>query len=217
MLTFVEDIVLLMLDDDGAFLPIRETTVEYVVAGAALMDLTFANRIDSDPERLVVLDRTPTGDAILDRALAPIAEAREAGTVGRWVEALARREARAMREAALERLVEHGILERRDERILRVFKARRYPVIDGREEREVKLRIAGALLSDDIPDPRDIALICLVDACNILPDIFSSRETERVAPRVEQLRKMDLIGREIGGAVVEIERSIMIAMAQTPH
>ena len=39
MLTFSEEILLLMLDDDGVFLPIRESTMEYVVTGAALLDL----------------------------------------------------------------------------------------------------------------------------------------------------------------------------------
>ena len=55
------------------------------------------------------------------------------------------------------------------------------------------MRIAGVLLSDDFPDPRDVAMICLVDACNLLPDIFSNREIDKVGPRTEQLRKMDLI------------------------
>lgn len=217
MLTLVEEIVLLMLDDEGSVLPIRETTMEYVVAGAVLMDLAFANRIDTDPEKLVVLDAQPTGDPLLDGVLARIVESDDTRSVAHWVETAARHEAKSVREAALEKLIERGILERRDERFLWVFESRRYPVIDGRAEREAKLRIAGVLLSDDFPDPRDVAMICLVDACNLLPDIFSNREIDKVGPRTEQLRKMDLIGREIGGAIAEIERSIMIAMTQTPH
>lgn len=217
VLTFVEEIVLLMLDDEGAVLPVRETTMEYVIAGAALMDLAFADRIDTDPDELTVIDRAPTGNAMLDRVLVRVSESGENRSAGAWVESVARREAKALREMALDSLIARGILERRDERFLWVFESRRYPIVDGREEREVKLRIAAALLSEDIPDPRDVALICLVDACNVLPDIFSSRETEKVEPRVEQLRKMDLIGREIGSAIAEIERSIMIAMTQTPH
>lgn len=217
MLTFVEEIVLLMLDDDGSVLPIRETTMEYVVAGAAMMDLAFADRIDTDPQRLTVLDSTPTEDPMLDLALTRITGSSEARSPGAWMETLARHDAKAIREMALDRLVKRGVLERRDESFLWVFQSRRYPVIDDREEREVKLRITGVLLSDDLPDPKDVALIGLVDACNILPYIFSSREIERVGPRVEQLRKMDLIGREMGGAIAEIERSIMIAMTQTPH
>ena len=60
-------------------------------------------------------------------------------------------------------------------------------------------------------------MICLVDACNLLPDIFSNREIDRSGRAPSSSRKMDLIGREIGGAIAEIERSIMIAMTQTPH
>lgn len=217
MLTFIEEIVLLMLDDDGSVLPIRETTMEYVVAGAAMMDLAFVNRIDTDPKQLMVLDAAPVGDPMLDRALSRITESGATRSAGTWMEIIARRDAKAIREMALDRLVRRGILERRDELFLWVFQSRRYPIIDNREEREVKLRITGVLLSDEPPDPKDVALICLVDACNILPYIFSGREIERVGPRVEQVRKMDLIGREMGGAIAEIERSIMIAMTQTPH
>ena len=35
------------------------------------------------------------------------------------------------------------------------------PAIDGEAQREVKLRIMGVLFSDEIPDPRDIVIICL--------------------------------------------------------
>ena len=68
------------------------------------------------------------------------------------------------------------------------------------------------LLSEDIPDPRDIALISLLDACDILPDIFPGRWIERLLPRLEQLRKMDLIGREVASAITDIERTIILAV-----
>ena len=55
--------------------------------------------------------------------------------------------------------------------------------------------------ADDIPDPRDVALISLVDACQILPDLFPDQDTRRFALRIEQLRKMDLIGREVAGTI----------------
>ena len=110
-------------------------------------------------------------------------------------------------------MIERGILESQDKKFLWVFRSRRYPTIDGRVEREVKLRIEDVLLSDDIPDPRDVALICLVDACGFLGDIFAARELERSGPRIEQLRKMDLIGREVGSVIAEIEQAVMTAMA----
>ena len=217
MLLFAEEIVLLMIDDDGVFLPIRESTMEYVITGAALLDLAFANRIDTDPEQLVVIDRTPTGQPLLDRIFAHIAASEEVRDVRYWIETLANEEAAHLRAQILTNLVNHGILQSRDERFLWVFRERRYPVIDGRAEREVKLRITGVLLSAETPHPRDAAMIGLADACNILTDIFSDREMERVRSRVTQLRRMDLIGHEVGKAVTEIERSIMTAIAMAPH
>lgn len=217
MLTFTEEIMLLMLDDDGMFLPIRGGAVEHILAGAALMDLAFANRIDTDPDKLLVIDSTPTGNSLLDGPLDRIANSGETLSTKGWVELLAREEAAHIRQQAMNDLIERGILEARDEKFLWVFRSRRYPTIDGRVEREVKLRMGDVLLSDDMPDPRDVALICLVDACDILSDIFSEREMERARPRIEQLRMMDLIGREVGSVIADIEESITMAMAQVAH
>src|SRR5438105_12939830 len=75
MLSFVEEITLLLLDDtQGRFVDLPLSASDVVVAGAALMDLALANRIDSDLERLTVVDTKPTGDDILDDALARIAQ-----------------------------------------------------------------------------------------------------------------------------------------------
>ena len=216
MLTFAEEILLLMLDDDGIFLPTRGGAVEYILAGAVLMDLAFANRIDNDLEHLTCLDATPTGNPILDQALAHIASSQPKDPRG-WIETLAGQDTTEIRQQALASLIERGILESQDKKFLWVFRARRYPTIDGRVEREARLRIADVLLSDDIPDPRDVAMICLVDASGFLRDIFSTRELERATPRIEQLRKMDLIGHEVGSVIAEIERSVMMAMAISPH
>ncbi|MDE0034855.1 MAG: GPP34 family phosphoprotein [Deltaproteobacteria bacterium] len=217
MLTFTEEILLLMLDDDGLFLPIRGGAVEHIMVGAVLMDLAFANRIDTDPEKLQVIDATPTGNALVDGALDRIANAGETMNTKAWVELLAREQAADIRQRAMDSLIERGILEAKDEKFLWVFHSRRYPTIDGRVERGVKLRMEDVLLSDDMPDPRDVALVCLVDACDILGDIFSEREMERVRPRIEQLRVMDLIGREVSSVIAEIEESITMAMAQVAH
>jgi len=210
MPSFVEELVLLMLD-------VQDTDADYGIAGAALMDLAFANRIDTDADRLTVIDSSPTGNAISDRVLSLIAASGETKPASAWIARLAREEARPVRKMALDSLVGRGILERAGERFLWVFERTRHPVVDDRAERAVRRRIADAIFSDDIPDPRDAALICLVDACAILPAIFSVREIEKVRPRIERLRKLDPIGREMGEAIEEIRRSIMIAMSYMPH
>ena len=119
----------------------------------------------------------------------------------------------AIQDEALSRLIERGILERRDDRFLWVFESRRYPTIDGRAEREVKLRIMGVLFSDDIPDPRDVTIICLADACDIFKEVLTRRELEQAIPRIEQVRKLDLIGQAMSGAIRDIEVSVAASVA----
>ena len=221
MLTFAEEILLLRLDDEGEFLPVSERAMECVLVGAVLMDLSFARRVDTEPDQLMVIDSAPTGNAMLDRMLRRVTDmgvGKVRRETRRVVEALSQTEASAIRGEALSSLVERGILERVDERFLWVFRSRRYPVVDGRAEREVKLRIVDVLLSDVPPDPRDVALICLADVCGLMGEILSKREMERAAPRIEQLRKMDLIGREVSNAIAEIEHVVKMAWrAQAPH
>ncbi len=204
MLRFAEEIVLLSLrDDDGKFVPVPTVSMQHALAGAVLMDLALENRIDTDPENLVLVDSTPVGDSLLDPTLEMIA-AGEQHDARYWVEQTARG-GDAIRDEALARLIERGILEQHEERFLWVFRSRRYPVIDGREEREVKLRILGVLLSDEIPDPRDIVIICLADACGILRHLLPKRELEGVRDRIEQVRKLDLIGQAMAQAIHDIE------------
>ena len=78
-----------------------------------------------------------------------------------------------------------------------LFPAGGYPVIDDWTIRDVKLRIKGVLFSDEIPDVRDIVIISHADACGILENLLSSQELKSVAGRIEQVRKMELICRDI--------------------
>ena len=207
MLRFVEEITLLLLhDDDGRFARVPSWSLSYALAGGVLMDLAMENRIDTDLEHLILVDATPTGDSLLDPTLAGIA-AGEKHDARYWVEQTAER-SDAIQAEVLSRLIALGILERQEDRFLWVFRSRRYPMLDGQAEREVKLRIMGVLFSDDIPDPRDVVIICLADACGIFKEILSKRELEQAAPRIEQVRKLDLIGQAMTQAIQDIELSV---------
>ena len=214
MLRFAEEIILLLLDDnDGGFAHVPNWSLKYALAGGVLMDLALENRIDTDLEKLVLVDATPVGDTLLDPTLADI-EAGEERNARFWVEHTGER-ASEIREEALSRLVSLGILEYRDDRFLWVFRSRRYPAIDGKAEREVKLRIMGVLFSDEIPHPRDVVIICLADACGIFRGLLSRRELDRVSARIEQVRRLDLIGQAMSQAIHDIE--LTIATSIGPH
>ena len=218
MLRFPEELMLLILDDeDGKFARVPDRQLRYALAGGVLMDLALENRIDTDLKQLMLVDPTPLGDSLLDPTLADIAAAKETHDARFWVERTALRSADAIREAALDRLVERGILQRQEDRFLWVFKSRRYPVIDDRLEREVKLRIMEILFSDEIPTPRDVVIIGLAHACNLFEQILSAREVEHIAPRIDEVRRLDLISQAMSQAITDIEVSLALALHMPPY
>ena len=160
------------------------------------MDLALEGRIDTDPEQFVMIDPSPLGDDLLDPVLARIVRSTKTRDTHYWIEETLKHVS-AIRERSLARLIERGILRQEDDRFLWVFQTRRYPVIDDRTIRDVKLRIKGVLFSDEIPDVRDIVIISLSDGCGILESLLSSQELKSVAGRIEQVCKMELICREI--------------------
>lgn len=128
--------------------------------------------------------------------MADIAAAERTHDARYWVDRV-RQRADEIRDAAIARLVEQGVLRRRAGQILRVFRPRQSPVVDDTANREVKQRIMGLLFGDDIPGPRDVVVICLCDVCGLFHGLLTADELDRVYPRIEQLGKMDPIGQAV--------------------
>ena len=212
-LRVVEEILLLVLDADNGDIrhtfPMHSRTVAF--AGAALMDLALERRIDTDPEQLVVSNPTPMGNDLPDPILADIArdgQSYPTRDTAFWISELSKG-SDEIREKALARLIERGILEADTggEVYLSpgVSRARRYRTANGETTEEVQLRIMRALFSDDIPDPRDVVIIGLASACGVFESILSPDELAQVRERIDFISRLDLIGREVAAAIRQVE------------
>ncbi len=207
MIRLAEELLVFLLDkQSGHLTPVSDRTLHHALAGAVLMDLALEGRIDTDIERLVMVDPTPLGDGLLDPALARIAEDVGGHDTAHWIERLATPEiAGRVQDGAIARLIERGILERDSGGFLSltrlVRRARRYPVSDGEWPREIDARIMGILFADDVPHPRDAMLIAIVHACGIFDRLLSPEERADVADRIDLLQSLDLIGRTVSDAI----------------
>lgn len=197
MLTFVEEILLLFLDDEtGKFENMYYEEFKYALAGAVLMDLALRSKIDTDLEKLAVVDPTPTGEEILDGFLSAIADSDEEKNTFYWVSEIAKSGAE-IRDKALESLVNRGILRVEEKKILWVIGVRRYPTVDDTQEKEVRRRLIEFLNSDEIPSPHDVVLVSLADTFELFPQILGEYEAKKLAPRIEQISRLDLIGQSV--------------------
>ena len=206
MLRFAEELLLLILDnDDGDIVAsMPSQSLNTLLAGALLMDLALENRIDNDLERVILVDATPVGDDLLDPVLADIAADTETRAIDYWLKRTATL-GYEIREKALNRLVERGVVESDESNMFflssRVRRSRRYPVIDGSVTEEVQFRIMRLLFSDDIPDPRDIVIVSLAAAGDLFRRILSQEELADARERIDLISGMDLIGQSVARAL----------------
>ena len=214
-ISLLEELLLLTLEDEGGeFDRVPDIFLTYGAAGAVLMDLALQNRIDSDLEGLWAVSTEPTGDAMLDEVLVKLAAEPRRLSTATWLERLSA-SAIALRQAALARLCERGILRQTDAQYLWVLKARRYPVIGGQEHPEAKRRIMRLLFTDDIPEPREIALTALAQACFVFERILTPREYAGAQARIAQIAGMDLIGAGIARSAHEASLHLQQAERRT--
>ncbi len=204
MLNFAEEMLLLTLDDKkSAFRPLPEHVVRSVLAGSLLMELALANRIDTDLHALMVINPEPVGDPLIDDILERLKTDSSKLTVSQWLNEVAW-QTKNLRERVLQQLVDKGVLKIEERKILWVYAQRRYPLLDNREIKEVRTRLRELIFSKGIPDPREAVLIGLVHACGIVDTLFDEYEMEQVMPRLEELSRLDLIGRAVNQSVREL-------------
>ena len=206
MLTITEETLLLILDTDKGDIrrSLSRHSRDIVLAGAVLTDLARENRVDTDPQQLVVTDPTPLGDELLDPVLSDIVRDPDTHDTGFWIERTAERSDEILQRAR-SRLVARGILESDASGFTfftrRVAHARRYATVDGETTEDVHLRIMRAVFSDDLPDPRDAIIISLASACGVFETILSRDELAEVQERIDVICRLDLIGRSVAAAL----------------
>ena len=203
-LSLPEELILVLLnEEDGYFHQVPGWNLNCVVVGAALAELSLLGRIDTDLESLILVDKTDTDDIALDTLLDEIASETEQHSTTYWIERLAPL-AETIIDDTLARLVRIGILQHHDGDFWTMARTSRGVQFAGGEWRDtaaefVRNRIIRVIFSNEIPEPRDIILICLVNTCDVFRFIFPIEEKDE--KRIEQISRMDVIGRSIAEAV----------------
>ena len=194
-LSLPEELVLMLLNEEsGYFHQVPGWSLNCTVIGAVLAELSLRYRIDTDTESLFLNDNTPTGLPILDSILAEIADEPERHSTQYWIERLVPN-AEAVVDKVLSDLVELEFLEHHKGDFWTLGRpARQSPA-----GAFIKTRIQMLIHSDEIPDPRDIITIALLNACNVIHLIMPLDEEAK--NRIALICRMELIGRSLADAV----------------
>ncbi|HEV2202772.1 MAG TPA: GPP34 family phosphoprotein [Bryobacteraceae bacterium] len=214
MLTMLEEIVLLAVDErTGKLRSSHRIGAGYAMGGALFFDLALAGKIDTGTAEIQIVDAAPTGNTAMDHFLAEMAKQPELTTVRSWIqEAFGYRD--YLEEFALASLVEHGVLRHETSRKLWIIDVSRFPTVDNKPVEHVRRRLAMAILDDAIPEPRDIMLVSVADASDLLEYALSREDVDRRRERIALLANLETIGREVAEAIRFLDQNIRTA---TPH
>ena len=201
VLSLPEELILSLLNEEsGYFHQVPGWDLNCAVAGAVIAELSLQSRIDTDMESLFLLDSTETGDPTLDPTLKEIADEPAQQNAQYWIERLAPH-AESIIDSTLDRLVGLKVLEHHDGDFWTLSRTMGQPEVfaEGAGVEFVKTRISKAIFDNEIPDPRDVIIICLINTCDVFRFMFQL--DEQAEKRIEFICNMDLIGRSIAAAV----------------
>ena len=203
-LSLPEELIIMLLNEEtGYFHQVPGWDLNCAIAGAVIAELSLRSRIDTDMESLYLLDDTPTGDSTLDPILKEIADEPVRHNAQYWVERLAPR-AESIIDLTLDRLTGLKILEHHDGEFWTLSRSAwsggsLSDSRNGSATEFVRTRIDRVIFENELPDPRDIIIICLINTCDVFRFMFQlDEESEK---RIGFICNMDLIAQSIATAV----------------
>ncbi|MCD8483529.1 MAG: GPP34 family phosphoprotein [Verrucomicrobia bacterium] len=209
-LTFTEELLLLVLDDEtGKIRPLADFAMEYALAGAQLAQMWFAGLVHIEKETVQIAQGNFGESPLEEKLLAGISKL-ERNDLDSTLSFLAHHASEIERNG-LQQLVRKGILRECESRFLWVFATRRYPVMDGRSEEEVIQRIRQRVMDPDSTKRchSDLILIALMDVCQLSYLVFSAHELEHYQPRIKELAQRDAIGKTMAAIVEQIRNALL--------
>ena len=115
---------------------------------------------------------------------------------------------------ALASLIRQGILRHEKSKLLWIIDVERFPMVNNRPQQHVKLRLAQAILSDAIPETRDIMLVSIAEPCGLLGYVLSETQLESRRDRIQMLCHLETISRKVSEAIVNLDLKLHQGMAR---
>lgn len=212
MLTIADELLLLALHNKkGSVLSRAASSLNFGLAGAFISELALNERVEARGKKLVVTDSTPVEDRFLNEIFETIKHSKKDRKIRTWVEKFGHRMKPRKKEMS-KRLVEQGILEEKQKDFLGVFKWKAYPSQDEKSEQEIRYRLNEALDSTEPPDDRTLILLSLIDACDLVKEVFPKNEAKEKKKQIKEWTKRNPYGKAVNQAVEATNAAVYAAV-----
>lgn len=206
-----EGLMLLALNEEKGTM--SGSYIEYSTAAAVLAELLLLKRIHvdrGDKDKVDVIDDAPTGDKVLDEALEKMTQAKRRRKLKDWVSHIGH--IRRLKHKVAEQLVEDGIIELEERKVLWLFTQKVYPEVNPQPEQHLRHEMRRLVLDKPLEiNPRIALMVALAQSSRLLAQVFSKEELKANKKRIENIAKGEELGVIAKEVVAAVEVAVMIA------
>lgn len=208
-LTIAEELLLIALDDKrGKLITSSNFSIDFCLAGAILFDLTFKNRIILKNQELKLLSSETVNDKISDEILNVLINEKKNHSIKYWLNTLPVK-LKDLRLQILEELVEKSVLSKVKNRFFGIFSSNRYLSNDGQPEHEARLRVRNIILHNQPFKLKDLMLIALIDAADLVEEVFTAlNDIKKAKSWIKDIPQSHLTHETINDTLVEIREAV---------
>lgn len=150
------------------------------IGGALLVDALLAGLLEIDDDRVTATGRT-TADPLLGSVVAEIQDARKPPKIDKLVSSLASTDSL---DAVRDRLLEQGLLEVVEDRVLGIFPRTRHPAVDPAPIEAVRAAVRDLLTGADDPEqaePANVMVAAFTEPIGAVPLLIEDRSERKAA------------------------------------
>jgi hypothetical protein len=180
-----DDLLLLAAKPDGTLVVLPK--LRFGLAGSELVRLAAAGRVDVARGRIVILDPAPTGDPLLDDALASMTGGRREPTARAWVA----RNRPGLAGRYLARAEAAGTIRAHRRKALGFIPVTRWTVLDIARAAQARARLEAVAASTGAVGSEQAALAGLASAIDVTGFVFPGRAGAATRKRLREVAKRD--------------------------
>ena len=210
MFTLPEEFLLLAVHEaKGTFFGSAVERMKAGLAGAILAELALAGNIHATPNhRLQLVDDGLVQDDLLGKVIGAVKEEEKERKFGFWLAALGQK-AEKYQGKIVESLIHKGVFTQDDERLQWVIPSPLQPEVKASTKYLVVRRLRSIALAQETCEKRDLVLLSLVRACDLLDLVFLRDERKLADGYIYE----QLFGRAISDPLLQTVQEIDAAVA----
>jgi hypothetical protein len=206
-LNLIDQLTLLALDDEKGSFVVDSTSFYYALAGAVIMELALQMRIDLSGEKVVIKDKTLTGDVIIDSYFELIMKSEKERKVKYWIQHIGQKGSK-IRRGTIDKLIDDRILTKKENKILWVFTYNKYPAQNSRPENLLRRRLYDIIVHSHRPELKEIMLLNLIQSCNLQKEVFGKEQAKTFKRKIKTINEYDDLAGVVNKSVKEICKAI---------